>query len=170
MSKPNVHHFSLTTKSDVLDLKYCDSCALYRPPRGSHCKHCDNCVERFDHHCKWTGTCIGKRNYAPFVAFLFSLLFLIVYIIVTCLYRILNINAKDNPFCVALIIFSGAFMLFIGKLFIYHSYLILTNQTTCEEVKKTLRARNPFIKSSKILNLFSVLSMRKAICRCHART
>jgi hypothetical protein len=42
-------------------LKYCNICMIYRPAMTSHCKKCDNCVEQFDHHCPWTGTCIGKR-------------------------------------------------------------------------------------------------------------
>ncbi|KAI7822447.1 DHHC palmitoyltransferase-domain-containing protein, partial [Kickxella alabastrina] len=56
----------VTVNNTQVRLKYCETCRIYRPPRSSHCRFCDNCVENEDHHCIWLNNCIGRRNYRYF--------------------------------------------------------------------------------------------------------
>eukprot|EP00392_Amoebophrya_sp_AT5.2_P000351 g351.t1 len=35
-----------------------------------HCDFCDTCIQGFDHHCPWTGKCIGKGNMHEFQLFI----------------------------------------------------------------------------------------------------
>jgi len=72
----------MNIKGHMVKLNYCYTCFHFRPPRTSHCAECDNCVENFDHHCLWMGTCVGKRNYKYFYCLisLTSILCLIILI------------------------------------------------------------------------------------------
>ena len=49
--------------------KFCETCGIQRPPRCTHCRSSDRCIEKWDHYCPWLGTAIGRRNHAFFVIF-----------------------------------------------------------------------------------------------------
>lgn len=136
--------------------KYCVTCRLWRPPRAKHCRYCKSCVRGFDHHCAWVGTCIGERNHLYFTCFLFSVTMLTLYVLAGSLYVLLqetsHVQAKTkyeefieavqhNPVVFVVFLLCVFFVLTVGNLFVFHVYLIWTNQTTNEYVKGTWRRK-----------------------------
>lgn len=128
-----------------LTLKWCETCHVYRPPRSSHCRVCDVCVEGIDHHCTFLNTCIGRRNYTSFFAFLiFSLLTSILCIVFSAVHLKLLTNNGTTSFGRALAISPASAVLFllilivfvpIMTLFTYHLRLIVMGRTTVEQIR-----------------------------------
>lgn len=168
--------------SDVLPngRKYCVTCRLWRYPRAKHCRYCKACVRNFDHHCAWVGTCIGERNHLPFTIFLFFITTLICYILCVCLFVLYEctensvrsdgydkflVTIKKKPAVFVLCIIGLFFLLTVGNLFIFHVYLIATNQTTNEYVKGTWQNKeNPYNEgcTSNFVNKFFCVEIPKS--------
>ena len=57
----------------------CHTCGLIKPARSKHCSICKICVAKHDHHCIWVMNCLGRGNYAFFVAMLLSISVMLSY-------------------------------------------------------------------------------------------
>ncbi|CAI5689951.1 unnamed protein product [Oreochromis niloticus] len=156
----------------VVKLKYCFTCKMFRPPRTSHCSLCDNCVERFDHHCPWVGNCVGKRNYRFFYTFIVSLSFLTAFIF-GCVTTHLALRAQggkglvfalqESPgSAVELVICFFSVWSILG-LSGFHTYLVASNLTTNEDIKGSWSGKsgedvtNPYSQKNIFINCCSVL-------------
>eukprot|EP00796_Vickermania_ingenoplastis_P002024 gene2024-1214_t len=129
----------------------------------THCRTCEKCVPGFDHHCRWLNTCVGKKNYAPFVvltatAFIGMLweVFLSLFLLTRILkdmdgfkqYMRDHAYHSSSEFLWVVIVFNalggvvaagGAVAL--GRLLIFHIRLLVTGRTTYEVVKQGRRRR-----------------------------
>ena len=60
---------------------YCSTCKMWvnREKKTLHCSDCNICIEKLDHHCPWTGKCIGEKNIISFYIFVVSIFILILH-------------------------------------------------------------------------------------------
>ncbi|KAG7569988.1 Palmitoyltransferase DHHC domain [Arabidopsis thaliana x Arabidopsis arenosa] len=138
----------------TVKVKFCDTCLLYRPPRASHCSICNNCVQRFDHHCPWVGQCIALRNYPYFICFISTSTLLCLYVFVFSWVSMLEVHGKmllmvitNDLVFVVLILYCFVVVWFVGGLTVFHLYLICTNQTTYENFRYRYdKKENPYGK------------------------
>eukprot|EP01053_Blabericola_migrator_P000118 Blabericola_migrator_1__117@NODE_102_length_14292_cov_312_776380_g90_i0_p4_GENE_NODE_102_length_14292_cov_312_776380_g90_i0NODE_102_length_14292_cov_312_776380_g90_i0_p4_ORF_typecomplete_len526_score47_25DHHC/PF01529_20/6_5e02DHHC/PF01529_20/1_3e41FlhE/PF06366_13/0_35Pho86/PF11124_8/1_57tm_7/PF08395_12/7e027tm_7/PF08395_12/0_049Cornichon/PF03311_14/1_8e04Cornichon/PF03311_14/0_27_NODE_102_length_14292_cov_312_776380_g90_i049976574 len=151
MPKNPPKHQDIVIHGHLFKMKYCASCNFYRPPRCVHCSVCDNCVDKFDHHCPWVGNCVGRRNYRSFLLFIFFTSVFILLVMVTSpikFFQCIQDYTPDYDFATSfkmafselwdsllLTLFAFGFLWFVLGLAGYHFYLISSNQTTYEQIK-----------------------------------
>merc|ERR1711939_575305 len=50
--------------------RWCRKCVKVKPDRCHHCRVCQRCVLKMDHHCPWINNCVGYYNYKYFYLFI----------------------------------------------------------------------------------------------------
>ncbi|KAJ4979411.1 hypothetical protein NE237_010191 [Protea cynaroides] len=122
------------------DLRYCQKCSLFKPPRAHHCRVCRRCVLRMDHHCIWINNCVGHANYKVFLVFVTYAVISCTHSLVLLVGNVTYVAQKDEQQIegslktayiisgVLLVPLTVALSILLG----WHIYLILHNKTTIE--------------------------------------
>ena len=137
--------------------RFCYTCQIIRPIGSSHCKTCNICVEKFDHHCPWVGNCIGKNNYKYFFIFL---ILLNSFFIVTLISSLCFIIFNKKLISIYIVILSVLTMLFITTLLIYHIKFTCRNMSTYSNLKMKdtfILFGNPFSRRNCKKNCYLTL-------------
>jgi len=137
----------------------CTICECPSPPRAWHCNTCGICILKRDHHCIFTGCCIGYHNHRYFIMFLWYLFFGAAYAFCYSNFFIWNRIPFEFPMSIFKIIFPVAILffgfdnsinqfylliyvmtavgtLYTGVLCIYHFNLVLKGIVSNESNKK----------------------------------
>lgn len=159
------------------------------PRRGYHCEICHTCIKQYDHHCTWINNCVGKRNLARFILFLFFLIlclgltgllsflaalsilldrntmykewFTLRFSIEQTIYKVLIIGGFAVCFIASLFIFP------VITLFIVQIKNLLKNKTTFETVRGPVEESNAI--KSKMRRYNSKMSLRNCKVMCADR-
>jgi len=122
---------------------FCIECNILQPYRTKHCHECQRCVRKFDHHCFWIGSCVGELNHRWFWLFLLleATFFIWSFLIAMSGYDKAKIYGEDEEATVqgcwtVLLILSFLFFLLTFILFVYHTYILCTGQTTWEHSQR----------------------------------
>ena len=90
--KPLENYAFLELLHDINPVDLCPECKVIRTARSRHCAICNQCVERFDHHCPWINNCVGIKNHNAFLMFLISIWVKIVFHMTISIYSLQQIG------------------------------------------------------------------------------
>jgi hypothetical protein len=136
------------------DRRFCKwRCGKYKPDRTHHCRVCDTCVLRMDHHCPWIYNCVGFGNHKYFFLLLFYSSAASIFAAVTMGWTVRDVIETDDPSLseLFLVLFGetlASFMaLIVTGFFAFHIFLAFKGLTTIEFCEKQ--------KSSSYESIFS---------------
>jgi len=134
----------IEVKQSSGERRHCKWCLKYKPDRCHHCRICNACVLRMDHHCPWVYNCIGFRNHKYFFLLLFYAALDLAFITFMMFDSVWWSTRTDVSIALMLTMASGyAFALFltvISTTFLgFHTWLMVKAMTTVEFCEKSLK-------------------------------
>ena len=124
----------------IAGVRECPTCTALQPARAHHCRDCDSCVALFDHHCSALNTCIGERNRARFLLFVWAHAAMVGTAIgclnVAFIFKVTDADWRSaNGWLIALLVILWIVQVFMLPLALFHAWLAATNTTTFEVLR-----------------------------------
>eukprot|EP00933_Yihiella_yeosuensis_P006500 TRINITY_DN111202_c0_g1_i1.p1 TRINITY_DN111202_c0_g1~~TRINITY_DN111202_c0_g1_i1.p1 ORF type:complete len:318 (-),score=42.73 TRINITY_DN111202_c0_g1_i1:228-1181(-) len=124
--------------------RHCKWCLKYKPDRCHHCRICNTCVLRMDHHCPWVYNCIGFRNHKYFFLLLVYAAIDLVFIVTTMFESVWWSTRTDVAVSMMFSLAIGegfaAFLAVITCVFLgFHIWLMVKAMTTLEFCEKSVK-------------------------------
>jgi len=134
----------LLEKKHTGERRQCKWCLKYKPDRCHHCRICNLCVLKMDHHCPWVYNCIGWGNHKYF--FLMNVYAVLDLSWVTCtMFESVWWSTRyDVNVLMMLLLGAGqalaTFLLVLITAFLgFHIWLMATGMSTVEFCEKSLK-------------------------------
>ena len=87
----------IALEKNKIEYQQCSKCNILVPKEFhvTHCSTCNICIIGQDHHCPWTGKCIGKNNLIAFhcMLYLFGVFFVGLFV---CFYFCIIFNVSKS--------------------------------------------------------------------------
>ncbi|KAI2642509.1 hypothetical protein GGS21DRAFT_498194 [Xylaria nigripes] len=81
---------------------FCVSCMIRTPLRSKHCRRCQRCVAKHDHHCPWINNCVGANNHRHFFVYLINLVSCVLIFDWLLYYYFSEMAKPGSPECLVL--------------------------------------------------------------------
>ncbi|KAK9712167.1 palmitoyltransferase for Vac8p [Basidiobolus ranarum] len=130
---------------DQTQVSYCKHCGTHKPQRCHHCSSCDQCILKMDHHCPWINRCVGWRNYKIFYLLILYTSLYCIYIPASVLYPLVTrYNGQGIHIeWLILVVLAALAGVFLTVLTVFHTKLIMRNQTTIENIRQRQKNIEP---------------------------
>lgn len=165
------------------ELHWCKYCEWYVDRNAKHCRKCNRCTIKFDHHCKWFNNCVSQLNYKYFftcVCFIETRLCLEIVtigILISNENKHANIKSHvlfENLTFLILLLFSilhlvvcCILIIFVTQLLTFHIYLIYRGISTYDWIIDT---RDKKIEKQNNVNMSAKHQKKCDINCCCSRT
>lgn len=121
--------------------RFCQKCSMHKPDRCHHCRVCNSCILRMDHHCPWIANCVGFKNHKFFFLLVFYAGANCWFVVMSMWPTVCRIAEHEmHPHERFAIVFGMTLSVIMACLlsvfFLFHSWLLTKAWTTIEFCEK----------------------------------